>query len=173
MIKVFSGTIASGKTTFLQNIEKQIKENYIEEKKNNNENNDKENNQITNNTFIDKDISTFYCYSYNCDFNSTRFIYENEKEWKPFLDLFQKNRTFQSFIDLQLVILEHFEKHTEEFINYNGKFNEYSFHITHIKLLPLSEKLIEDKDLTEYCTECGTKNKKGNYKFCPRCGKKY
>lgn len=61
----------------------------------------------------------------------------------------------------------------QEFSNYSGEFKSYSFQTIKIKLLPYSAKPIEINDLAEYCTECGTKNKKGNYKFCPKCGHKF
>jgi len=42
-----------------------------------------------------------------------------------------------------------------------------------IKILPFSAKPTEVSDLAVYCTNCGTKNKKGNYKYCPKCGTKF
>jgi rRNA maturation endonuclease Nob1 len=39
------------------------------------------------------------------------------------------------------------------------------------KILPMSSKPIEGKDLKKYCTECGKKVKE-TFKFCPSCGTK-
>lgn len=39
------------------------------------------------------------------------------------------------------------------------------------QILPLSEKLVESKDLKSYCTECG-RSLKPEFKFCPVCGTK-
>lgn len=61
----------------------------------------------------------------------------------------------------------------QEFTNYQGDFESHCFQIVKLKLLPFSTKPLEINELAQYCTECGTKNKKGNYKFCPKCGTKY
>lgn len=61
----------------------------------------------------------------------------------------------------------------QKFDTYKGDFESYSFQTTRLKLLPFSAKPIEIGELAQYCTECGTKNKKGNFKFCPKCGTKY
>lgn len=60
----------------------------------------------------------------------------------------------------------------QNFSSYSGSFNTYYTWTTEFKLLPLSQKPLEVKDLAQYCTDCGTKNKKG-WKFCPSCGNKY
>ena len=61
----------------------------------------------------------------------------------------------------------------QQFDNYVGNFEYSPFQEIKIKLLPIQYKPTTVSDLVEYCTNCGTKNKKGNYKFCPKCGKKY
>lgn len=61
----------------------------------------------------------------------------------------------------------------QDFSNYNGDFETSPFKTISLKVLPFSSKPLEAKDLAEYCTECGTKNRKGNYKFCPKCGNKF
>jgi len=52
-------------------------------------------------------------------------------------------------------------------------FNSYPSTNIKWKILPKSQKPIESKDIKVYCTECGTKRKKDNHKFCPICGTKY
>lgn len=52
-------------------------------------------------------------------------------------------------------------------------FNIFKSHKIEWKILPLSEKPYESKDLNVYCTECGAKRKKSSHKFCPHCGTKY
>lgn len=54
--------------------------------------------------------------------------------------------------------------------SYNS-FSSYSFHSVSYKMLPRSEKPDEVKDIINYCSECGKKQKKEN-KFCPSCGTK-
>ena len=61
----------------------------------------------------------------------------------------------------------------QQFENYNGEFETLPFKTIMLKILPYSLKPLETRDLVEYCTNCGTKNRKGNYKFCPKCGKRY
>jgi hypothetical protein len=41
------------------------------------------------------------------------------------------------------------------------------------KIKPLSTKPVMKEDLVVYCTECGSKRKKDNHKFCPHCGTKF
>ena len=41
------------------------------------------------------------------------------------------------------------------------------------KIKPNSQKPLVKEDLVIYCTECGSKRKKDNHKFCPHCGTKY
>jgi hypothetical protein len=41
------------------------------------------------------------------------------------------------------------------------------------KLKPNSQKPLVKEDLVTYCTECGSKRKKDNHKFCPHCGTKF
>ena len=41
------------------------------------------------------------------------------------------------------------------------------------KIKPQSIKLLVKEDLVIYCTECGSKRKKDNHKFCPHCGTKF
>jgi hypothetical protein len=61
----------------------------------------------------------------------------------------------------------------QTFTNYSGSFNSWSTNTVKIKLLPFSEKPLEVNEISQYCTECGTKNKSGKYKFCPTCGNKF
>lgn len=61
----------------------------------------------------------------------------------------------------------------QKFNDYQGEFNSYPFQTIAIKLMPFSHKPLSVNDLATYCTSCGTKNKKGNYKYCPKCGTKY
>lgn len=61
----------------------------------------------------------------------------------------------------------------QEFRNYTGDFETFPFKTINIKILPFSAKPTEISDLAVYCTNCGTKNKKGNYKYCPKCGTKF
>lgn len=59
----------------------------------------------------------------------------------------------------------------QEFTQFQGNFKHTPTNTVYIKIKPLST--IEAKLLAVYCRECGTKNKKGVYKFCPKCGTKF
>lgn len=89
--------------------------------------------------------------SYNNDFNSKSFLFSSKAETGRIESGFSSNQGFTQ---------------------YNGQFNNYTSNTVNIKLLPISQKPLESKDLGVYCTGCGTKNKK-NWKFCPKCGTKY
>ena len=54
----------------------------------------------------------------------------------------------------------------------NGNFNSYTSNIIIWKILPLSQKPVESKDLKKFCTECGTTIKNNNDNFCSSCGHK-
>ena len=75
--------------------------------------------------------------------------------------------------DIETGRVEKGSKSNQEFDNYSGEFQIYPFETVNIKLLPISNKPLYIKDLITYCTNCGTKNRKGNYKFCPKCGTKF
>lgn len=61
----------------------------------------------------------------------------------------------------------------QRFKQYNGDFRRYVNNTVTINILPYGERPLEANDLALYCTNCGTKNKKNNYKYCPQCGKSY
>lgn len=60
----------------------------------------------------------------------------------------------------------------QQFSNYYGDFNSWSFKQETIKLLPISQKQVNSNDLNKkYCQECGRKIK-DKFKYCPYCGAK-
>jgi len=52
-------------------------------------------------------------------------------------------------------------------------FNSWPVTTNWWKIKPESTKLKTRDDLVIYCTECGSKRKKDNHKFCPHCGTKF
>ena len=52
-------------------------------------------------------------------------------------------------------------------------FNSWPVATNWWKIKPESIKLKTRDDLAVYCTECGSKRKKDNHKFCPHCGTKF
>lgn len=61
----------------------------------------------------------------------------------------------------------------QSFTSVDKDFNSYTTSISVWKILPESQKPYESKDIKVYCTQCGSKRKKDNYKFCPNCGTKF
>ena len=55
----------------------------------------------------------------------------------------------------------------------NSSFNSYPSTTNWWKIKPQSQKMVTIEDLVTYCTECGSKRKKDNHKFCPHCGTKF
>jgi hypothetical protein len=54
--------------------------------------------------------------------------------------------------------------------NGNGDYSYYMNHSVTWKLLPNSQKPVEVSELRNYCSGCGVRIKKANWKFCPSCG---
>ncbi len=55
----------------------------------------------------------------------------------------------------------------------NSLFYSYPSSSDWWKIKPQSTKPLMKEDLVVYCTECGSKRKKDNHKFCPHCGTKF
>jgi hypothetical protein len=60
----------------------------------------------------------------------------------------------------------------QEFSFSNDQFNSWAFETHKLKILPISAKPIELKEIRNYCTNCGTRAKKATWKYCPNCGTK-
>ena len=54
--------------------------------------------------------------------------------------------------------------------NVNMDFSYFTSHTVTWRILPNSQKPVEVSELRNYCTGCGTRIKKSNWKFCPSCG---
>ena len=62
---------------------------------------------------------------------------------------------------------------SQTFVGDNSRFKSYATETNWWKILPQSQKMVTREDLVTYCTECGSKRKKDNHKFCPHCGTKF
>jgi hypothetical protein len=62
---------------------------------------------------------------------------------------------------------------SQEFTNYYGNFHSYPTHVVNYQILPESQKQTVAEDIRNYCTSCGTRQRKTNWKYCPSCGEKY
>lgn len=54
-----------------------------------------------------------------------------------------------------------------------GTFSSFPSSVQNIKILPVSQKPIENMEVRNYCTNCGTRAKNSGWKFCPKCGNKF
>lgn len=61
----------------------------------------------------------------------------------------------------------------QSFVQDNTSFNSWWTWESKWKILPMSRKLLESKDLKVFCTNCGTKQKRKSFIFCPHCGHKF
>jgi hypothetical protein len=65
------------------------------------------------------------------------------------------------------------ENSSQRFSSINGNFNSYVSNSISYKIYPVSQKPVEVGEIRNYCTHCGTRAKKQNWKFCPNCGSKF
>ncbi|NPV12892.1 MAG: hypothetical protein HPY57_14065 [Ignavibacteria bacterium] len=49
-------------------------------------------------------------------------------------------------------------------------FETYPFHTIIYQLKPNSQRTTDIKEIRNYCTGCGYRIRKSNWKFCPKCG---
>lgn len=67
--------------------------------------------------------------------------------------------------------IEKGESSDQTFTTVNEEFSSFISHKVVYKILPTGTKNNEVKDIVNYCSQCGKKQKK-EYKFCPSCGNK-
>lgn len=60
---------------------------------------------------------------------------------------------------------------SQEFSSTDGNFNTYLSQFNY-QILPISTKVVEASEIRHYCTECGTRVRNSNWKYCPKCGNK-
>ncbi len=67
-------------------------------------------------------------------------------------------------------IVEKGPKSKQKFSSISANFNSWTCSISVWIILPESKKPVEIGEIRSYCTNCGTRNKKSSWKFCPNCG---
>lgn len=55
----------------------------------------------------------------------------------------------------------------------NASFNSFCTEKFEFQILPVSSKPVEMSSIRNYCSNCGTRIKDSNWKFCPKCGNKF
>lgn len=64
------------------------------------------------------------------------------------------------------------EASSQQFSQANSNFVYFASTTVTIQILPEDIKVIEAGEIRNYCSGCGTRIKKSNWKFCPSCGTK-
>ena len=75
--------------------------------------------------------------------------------------------------DIETGRVEKGSKSDQSFTYNNSSFHSFPSHTNWWKIKPVSQQIMVKEDLVTYCTECGSKRKKDNHKFCPQCGTKF
>jgi hypothetical protein len=136
-------------------------------------------------TFGGTTISNFWTdpnYMYNGNYNltfggsaSTCIIGSGLSSSTTYLSNTNGNLSFTNTAvnsSLETGRIEKGEKSDQSFNTYYGSFSSFPDQTISIKLMPASAKPIEQKEIRNYCTGCGTRMKKSSWKFCPNCGSK-
>ena len=110
--------------------------------------------------------------SINTEFKSSNFNSDEVKIKKSFFNQKLSARSATPMDEeIETGIIGKGNDSKQDFTDVNMTF-EYSYDtIIKYKILPLSQKPFEIRNLINYCTQCGTKLKQ-TYKFCPNCSTK-
>lgn len=65
------------------------------------------------------------------------------------------------------------ESSDQKFETVYGNFNSWASSTQTIKMFPISQKPVDNLEVRNYCTNCGTRAKNTSWKFCPKCGGKF
>lgn len=112
------------------------------------------------NTFTTTSTNTFY----NTSLTSGTFSTSNT---------LLKNSVSSPTRHLETGRVEKGSNSDQSFTYDNSLFYSYPTASDWWKIKPQSTKPLLKEDLVVYCTECGSKRKKDNHKFCPHCGTKF
>jgi len=116
------------------------------------------------NTFTTTSTSTNAAYFNNATYTSGTFSTLNT--------ILKKNATSPTR-HVETGRVEKGSNSDQSFIYDNSSFYSYPTASDWWKIKPQSTKPLMKEDLVVYCTECGSKRKKDNHKFCPHCGTKF
>jgi hypothetical protein len=84
-----------------------------------------------------------------------------------------ENNSVQGFTPIETGRVEKGSDSNQSFSYDSTTFNTYHSWKTTWTILPESQKVFAKEDLSIYCSNCGSKRKKSNHKFCPNCGQKF
>ncbi len=128
--------------------------------------------------------STNYDWTNNCTFttNSTINVDSNLSDFnlnstidyspdKKSLDIESESPTKEDVKMKETGRVEQGSSSSQSFEYIDMDFSTLANTTIEYQILPLSEKIVEAKDLKNYCTECG-RGLKPEFKFCPSCGTK-
>jgi hypothetical protein len=64
------------------------------------------------------------------------------------------------------------ENSNQKFSSEFSKYNTWPINLVNLQILPEGMVPIESNNIRNYCSNCGQRHKKSNWKFCPACGTK-
>lgn len=85
---------------------------------------------------------------------------------------YSDTKSFNASSPLETGRVEKGSSSSQDFSYSSGNFNSFASQTVEMQILPLSQKPLEVTELRQYCTSCGVRIKKSNWKFCPSCGNK-
>ena len=94
------------------------------------------------------------------------------------INLFQSQTSFDSLSlsdadeTIETGRVEKGETSDQYFSEVQVEFETFAFKSVTYKLLPISQKSYDSKEIRLYCTECRFRIRKDSWKFCPKCGNK-
>jgi hypothetical protein len=80
------------------------------------------------------------------------------------------NSLISNQVSIETGRIEGGKKSDQSFDDDCGVYSSWVSFTDTYKILPNSNKSLEISEIRSYCTECGTRVKKANWKFCPTCG---
>ena len=112
--------------------------------------------------YLMPDYTSFPGPTINCYYNSAERLVGNTHVCT----------TYNSNKTIETGMIEKGEMSNQNFDQYYGSFETSCCSTVSWKILPESMKPIEPNEIRNYCPNCGCRQKKSSWKFCPSCGTK-
>lgn len=109
--------------------------------------------------------------NYNCFYSNTKSISHNAPQATS--NSFWNKLENKLSANIETGRIERGSNSNQGFTYDNTSFQSWWSWKSEWKILPFSQKPVENRDIKVYCTKCGAKRKKQSHQFCPNCGTKY
>jgi len=125
---------------------------------------------------LNTNTSTFTTYPTWTTYGNDNFVYGSNGTNKP-IGLTSSLNTSNTVVmcsagSMETGRTEKGEASNQQFSQANSNFVYFAGTTVTLQILPEDMKVIEAGEIRNYCSECGTRIKKSNWKFCPSCGTK-